>query len=221
MRNSLVLIGAGGLGKNVLWMLNESDCQQGRYHILGFVDDTPELQGTYVNGIPVIGTINWLSEISEDICAAICVGSAQGRHKIYQKLKTNPHISFPTFLAGNVLCADTASYGIGCIICNGGLLLPDSKLGDFVVINLNSYISENAVIGDYCTIQPSANISGTVEIGRGSEIGVGSSVIEKKKIGENVTIGAGAAVVHDIPSNSVAVGVPAKVIKAKPVYHFE
>ena len=38
-------------------------------------------------------------------------------------------------------------------------------------------------------------------------------------IGDNVVIGAGAIVVRDIPDNSVAVGVPAKVIESIDEYY--
>lgn len=37
-------------------------------------------------------------------------------------------------------------------------------------------------------------------------------------VGSKVIIGAGAVVTHDIPDNSVAVGVPAKVIKTADEY---
>ncbi len=52
----------------------------------------------------------------------------------------------------------------------------------------------------------------TVRIGEGSWLGVGVSVIGAN-IGKNCVIGANAVVTHDIPDYSVAVGIPAKVIK--------
>lgn len=52
----------------------------------------------------------------------------------------------------------------------------------------------------------------------GSDVwfGGGVRVLPGVTIGDNVVIGAGAVVVHDIPSNSVAVGNPARVIKTLP-----
>ena len=52
----------------------------------------------------------------------------------------------------------------------------------------------------------------------GSDVwfGGGVKVLPGVKIGSNVVIGAGSVVVHDIPSNSVAVGNPARVIKKLP-----
>jgi acetyltransferase-like isoleucine patch superfamily enzyme len=53
---------------------------------------------------------------------------------------------------------------------------------------------------------------GPIEIGDNVFIGVGSIILPNVKIGSNVVIGAGAVVSKEIPSNVVAVGVPARII---------
>lgn len=50
-------------------------------------------------------------------------------------------------------------------------------------------------------------------LGNNVDIGANVTIVGDVHIGDNVTIGAGSVVVRDIPSNSIAVGVPAKVIK--------
>lgn len=52
-----------------------------------------------------------------------------------------------------------------------------------------------------------------VSIGNDVWIGGNVTILPGVTIGDNVVIGAGAVVTHDVPSNSVAVGVPARVIK--------
>lgn len=54
---------------------------------------------------------------------------------------------------------------------------------------------------------------GEVVIGNKSWIGAGCIILKNVHIGDNCVIGAGSVVTKDIPSGSVAVGVPAKVIK--------
>lgn len=51
-------------------------------------------------------------------------------------------------------------------------------------------------------------------IGKNCFIGVGAMILPGVKIGDEVIIGAGSVVTKDIPSNSVAAGNPAKVIKS-------
>ncbi|MDE5791673.1 MAG: serine acetyltransferase [Muribaculaceae bacterium] len=50
-------------------------------------------------------------------------------------------------------------------------------------------------------------------IGNNVNLGANVTIVGDVHIGDNVTIGAGSVVVNDIPSHSIAVGVPARVVK--------
>ena len=63
-------------------------------------------------------------------------------------------------------------------------------------------------------IMGAASIAGRVEIGDFSTVGTNATILPNLKIGKNVFIGAGAVVLHDVPDNSLLVGVPAKRIKS-------
>jgi len=56
---------------------------------------------------------------------------------------------------------------------------------------------------------------GDIIIGRDVWIGYRVFIKEGCKIGDNSVIGAHAVVINDIPSNCIAVGIPARVIKCK------
>ncbi len=82
-------------------------------------------------------------------------------------------------------------------------------------------IGETAVIGDDVTIYQGVTLGGTGKdtgkrhptIGNNVMIGAGAKVLGPLEIGDNSRIAAGAVVLHDIPQNSTAVGVPARVVK--------
>ena len=91
-----------------------------------------------------------------------------------------------------------------------------------VEIGRNVLISDRVFIGDSehghtCSDIPISeqylHSAGPVEIGDGAWIGIGVSILPNVRIGRNCVIGAGSVVTHDIPDFSVAVGVPARVIK--------
>ena len=83
-------------------------------------------------------------------------------------------------------------------------------------------IGETAIVGDNCTIYQGVTLGGTGKesgkrhptIGNNVFIGSGAKILGNIIIGDNVKIGANSVVLKDIPSNSTAVGIPAKIIKS-------
>jgi len=212
-RKDLVILGAGGFGREVLWQLSEVEYYSKVYNILGFVDDDPELRDKLINGFPVLGNDEWLVNYPKEICVVICIGNPKVRKKIYEELRLNSNISFPTVIARDVQYSDFVKFGQGSIICSSNVLTVNITIGDFVIINLDCTVGHDTILDDFVTLYPSVNVSGNVYIGSCAEIGTGVNIIQGKSIGENTVVGAGSVVVRDIPSNCTAVGVPAIPIK--------
>ena len=82
-----------------------------------------------------------------------------------------------------------------------------------IVVNPNSKIFSGTFIQHGVTIGEENGLSPI--IGHNCFIGARAIIIGGISIGDNVRIGAGAVVVSDIPDNSTAVGVPARIIKVQ------
>jgi len=108
---------------------------------------------------------------------------------------------------------------------DGKLIGKPEQIGIFSVVIYGGTVKfgENVKIGYGVKIISASSIKGRKEssiakpiiIGNNVEIGSNAVILPGVTIGDNVTIGAGAVVNKDIPDGSVAVGVPAKVIKSK------
>ena len=91
------------------------------------------------------------------------------------------------------------------------------EIGDYVWITSGVMILchernlANYGIGQYAMDCPMK--SGKVTIKDGAHIGIGAIIMPGVRIGKGAIIGAGAVVTSDIPDYSIAVGIPAKVIK--------
>lgn len=79
-----------------------------------------------------------------------------------------------------------------------------------IVINEKTIIGNNVNIGQMLSIGSNHGTPAII----GNEVYIGPSVclVENVHIGDGCIIGAGSVVIHDIPSQSTAVGVPAKVV---------
>ena len=83
-------------------------------------------------------------------------------------------------------------------------------------------VSGDAVFGDDCVIRNGVTVGlkhtghrGAPILGHRVDIGAGAKILGPIRIGDDVLIGANAVVLTDVPSNSVAVGVPARVLRRK------
>jgi len=88
-------------------------------------------------------------------------------------------------------------------------------IGDHVTITQDVvFHTHDGGVGLFRKEYPGINIFGRITIGNHVFIGSHTIILPGVSIGDNVVIGAGSVVSRDIPSNSVAVGVPAKVLKS-------
>jgi serine O-acetyltransferase len=100
---------------------------------------------------------------------------------------------------------------------------PGATLGRRVFIDHGTgvVIGETAVVGDDVIIYQGVTLGGTGKdtgkrhptIGNGVMIGAGAKVLGPFTVGDNARIAAGAVVLHELPPESTAVGVPARVVK--------
>ena len=102
---------------------------------------------------------------------------------------------------------------------------PAAKIGRrfFIDHGTGIVIGETAEIGDDVTLYQGVTLGGTGKdtgkrhptIGNGVLIGAGAKVLGPFKVGDNSNIAAGAVVLEEIPPDSTAVGVPARVVKRR------
>jgi sugar O-acyltransferase (sialic acid O-acetyltransferase NeuD family) len=208
----IVIIGAGGFGREVAWLIEDINKEKKEWNIVGFVDDNESIQGKEINDYKVVGNVEWLKQQELNVVNAI--GDPIIKKKVMNRLENSKNI-YPVLMHPNVICSDRVNIGEGSIICAGTIITVNIEIGRHVIINLDCTIGHDAVLGDYSTILPSVNISGAVTIEECVNVGTGSAIIQGVTVGENTVIGAGAVavVVKDLPENCTAVGIPAKPIK--------
>lgn len=217
--NNIYIFGAGGSGREVAWLIQDKQKKENTTSKIFFVDDNKHIHGKKINNIIVQSWDNLLKDKGNK-SIIIALGDPIIRKKIVEKcLKTG--LKFSTEIHPSVIHSSFVKINEGSIICANSVLTVNINIGKHVHINLDCTISHDVTIGDYTTISCGVHVSGRVDIGKGVYIGAGVNIIngiEGKHItiGDGAIIGAGACVTKDIPPNTTAVGVPAKIIKTRP-----
>lgn len=206
----VVGIGAGGHAKVVLEILRFRK----ELDIVGLLETPRDPAKSEVLGLPILGDDNELPRLWQEGVryAFIGVGGAGDnapRARIFQRLKDMGFQVIPA-VHPDALVSPSAVLGEGIVIMAGAIINAAARIGDDVIINTGAIVEHDCVVGSHVHVAPASCMGGGVTIGERAHIGLGASLLPRVRIGERVVIGAGAVVTRDIPSDSVAMGVPAR-----------
>lgn len=211
----IVLIGAGGHGREVLDIVDALNHEQPRYEPLGFVVEAGfGAVGALVNGLPILGGFDWLEAHVTEVETVGAVGAPELRLRLVERARAVA-ARFATLVHPSVTRTRHVDLGSGVVVAAGAALTNRVRVGDHVHVNLHCTISHDCVIESFAYLAPGARVTGKVTIGEGCYVGAGAVIGDGRKVGAWSTIGAGAVVLDDVPGNATVVGVPARVVKTK------
>jgi sugar O-acyltransferase (sialic acid O-acetyltransferase NeuD family) len=211
----IILIGAGGFGREVAAMIRHTNSVKPSWDLLGFVDDDSLMRDQRVSGHPVLGPIQAIRSYPGAWCAC-CVAEPDTRRQLVG-LATAMGARWATLVHHTAVVVDTAELGEGCILLPFSAVTTEAHLGRHVHVNYHSAIGHDGWLDDYVTLSSYVDITGKARLGSGVFVGSGASILPGRTVGEHAVIGAGAVVNRDIPPWAVAVGVPARVIREREV----
>ena len=163
----ICIVGAGGHGREIAEIVREMDPSGSSFELVGFADDSRELKGKLVMGIPVIGSVREVFiENDNPPLPVIGIGIPEIRKKIVETI--SPYVEkWPNIIHPSARIASSTILGNGCVVFPGCILSVDVQIGNHVHINTGSSISHDSVIGDLTIVNPGAFINGNVNVGNG------------------------------------------------------
>jgi sugar O-acyltransferase (sialic acid O-acetyltransferase NeuD family) len=205
-RRPLLLIGAGGLAREVLAAVRAGN----DWTPLGALDDDPNRHGTEIDGLPVLGSTDLVHEHT-DAAVIVCVANAlrpRSRATVVQRLGL-PDDRYGTVVHPAASLAAGTEVGHGGILLAGVVVTAPQRIGSHLVAMPHVVLTHDDGVGDFVTLAGRATLAGGVHIGQCAYLGQGSMIRENTKIGEGAVIGMGAVVLSDVPAGETWAGVPA------------
>lgn len=203
----LIIVGAGGFGRELLQWVKDINKVEYKWIIKGFIDDNINALDNYECDYKVIGRIEeWKPKENEVFACA--VANPKIKEKVVKKLKLRG-ANFESIIHPRASLGDFNKIGEGVIMYPGARLTVNINIGDFVTL-LSSGVGHDVIIGDYSTISSYCGINGNVQIGKKVFIGSNVVIVPSRKIGDDVFIGAGSVVISNIKPSIKVLGNPAK-----------
>jgi hypothetical protein len=214
MTAGLVVVGAGGFGREVLDVVDAINAVAAEpvWQVAGVVDDAPSAENLARlarRGVAHLGAVEEYLATAAPASYVVGVGSPPARRQLAERFEAAGHAA-ATLMHPSATQGFDVEIGAGSVVCAGVRLTTNVRIGRHVHLNLNATVGHDAVLGDYVSANPIASISGDVTIDDEVLIGVGGVILNGLRLGRGSTVGGSACVVRDVPPGVVVKGVPAR-----------
>lgn len=206
----LLIIGAGGFGRETLGWAQDVDSQKRDWEVGGFLDSNPMALKSFTCPFSIVGDpLTFIpSENDRLICA---IGNPVTRLKLCRDLKARGG-QFITLIHPTVVIGPGCHLGDGCLLCPGIVISTNVTLGNFVAMNPHVLLGHDAVIGDGCFLAGHSEVDGNAVLGEGVFLGTHASVLPSATVEDYAMVGAGSVVVHKVRAHTTVMGAPAKQV---------
>jgi sugar O-acyltransferase (sialic acid O-acetyltransferase NeuD family) len=211
----LLLVGAGGLGRETAAAVRALNSLRPTYTLLGFLDDDLATD-TEVDGLPVLGpatpdTLARHPDARVTVCTAGTVDRFS-RRRLVTRLGLHADRSATVVHPGADL-AEGCPPGPGSIVLASAVTTTATAIGAHVVVMPGVVLTHDDEVGDFVTFGAGVRLGGSVVVATGAYLGAGALVRERCRIGEWSVVGMGAVVLGDVAPGEVCVGNPARHLR--------
>ena len=181
------------------------------WKVAGFIDDTPELQGTTLLGVPVLGDRTLIADLAADPDVEF-FNNVRGH---WSRTMTVAELldSYNCRIASLVHPTVNLGYvemGRGCLVHSGCVINVGTRMGDFVSVLSNCVVGHNVTIEDYAFLGSLTMVGSDSILKTRCFLGAGVIVTPQRTLGAASVVGAGAVVTRDVLDGVRVFGVPAR-----------
>ena len=208
--NRLLIIGAGGFGREVINWARDVPIHARDWEVGGFLDANNKALEAYNCEVSILADpMTYLPQSGDRFACAI--GHTATKLRVCNHLKMRG-AQFVTLTHPTAVIGERCLIGEGCVICPGAIITADVTIADFVTVNAQATIGHDAVVGKGCTLSGHVDVTGFASLGEGVFLGSHAVILPKAQVGDYAIVGAGSVVLKRVKPGATVMGVPAKQI---------
>ena len=210
-RPSLWVVGAGGLGREVLMFARDVIAAGGTDWVIGgLLDDHPGALAQYAVGADLRGPIDGF-EITADKRFVLAFGAPETRLGVAARLARRG-AQFASVIHPTAIVGERSTCGVGSVLAIHATVSCDSAVGDHVSIGFRSAIGHDVTVGAGSVLTGFCVVNGGGSIGEGVFLGSHTVVLPGVWLGDGAKTAAGAVVMRNVPAKTMVGGNPARVM---------
>jgi len=205
-RRQLLIVGAGGFGREVLGYIEDDNPL---FRVKGFLDSRTNVLDATPRSVAIVGDpLTWQPQHDEVFMAAL--GDPQGRFKYTAALREVHNVDFATVVHPRANVSRHARIERGCIIAPNVGISVDTHIDEFSCIQEYTVIGHDARIGKWCQVNSHCTIAGGAVIGDFVTVHPNCVITSRAVIGAGAIVGPGSVVMGRIPAGITVLGNPAR-----------
>lgn len=163
MKN-IVIIGAGDLGKEIVWLIEDINKNKPSFLILGFLDDDWSKETQFFYGYKVLGKTDKLEELQRMYHCSAVIAIRDGRIRQNIVSKHSEFNDWETIIHPTAVIASSVTIKKGCIFFPHVTVSVDTAIGVSCLFYIQSTICNDCHIGNYVSVMANATVSEHTEI---------------------------------------------------------
>ena len=206
----IVIVGAGGFGREVLQWAREAWPDHASL-VGGFLSDDPGRLTGFLTDVGILSAVRDYRPAAGDYLL-LAIGVPYARRQVAESLLAK-QARFLTLVHPRALVAPTALIGEGSIVCPFAIVSDAAVLGSFVLANYNASLGHDSAAGEYAVLSPYATLGGGARIDDEVFLGLHASVGPGISIGARSKVSANSCALASAPSDSLVFGVPGRILQ--------
>lgn len=205
--NSLLIVGAGKLGREVFNWATQTLATRTDLKVEGFLDSRGSILSEFTGYPPIISSVEDYT-VRDGDRFLIAVGDPLQRALYFDLIRKQDGL-FATLIHPSAVISKMAIIGAGTIVCPFCHVSCNARIGNNVFLGTHSNVGHDCRIGDHCQISGSCELNGNCILGSGVFVGSHSTILPEAHLGDRSFVGAHSAVLRKVANNSRVFGVPA------------
>lgn len=204
----IIILGAGGTGREVMEICEDIFGENPNYRIKGFLSDVLDVLENFDVPYPMLGTIKDYKVQPEDKFI-LAIGDVAGRRKVAESILERGG-KFLTLIHPSAQVYRSAKIGEGVLIMPHAFVGANADVGNFCFINCHAGCGHDVKLGKFSEMAPYSAVAGGSKVGEECFFALHAVVAPKTVLGNRVVVSQGSTIQKNQPDDKLIIGVPGK-----------